>query len=112
MSALRAAGIKASVSAKAGSWFYTVYVTAESSAADGRCVTAVSAELVAQVEGIPEADRYAPQDAWGSLLVGQMPLIREGSLVSSDRVEHASGVAAALGDQVSAIGARIGAVNH
>jgi hypothetical protein len=109
---LRAAGMKASVSAKASSWFYTVYVTAESSAVDGRCVTAVTAELVARVDGIPEVDRNAPQDAWGSVLVGQMPLVRQSALVSSRRADHAARVASTLGEQVRAIGARIRAVNE
>jgi len=112
IAALRAAGVKASVSARASSWFYSVYVTAESSAANGRCVTAVSAELVAQVDGIPEADRFAAQDAWGSLLVGQMPLVRESALVSSGSAEHAARVVSTLGERVSEIGARIRAVNE
>jgi len=112
LTALRAAGMTASVSERASSWFYTVYVTAESSAADGQCVTAVSTELVAQVDGIPEPDRGAAPDAWGSLLVGQMPLVRESALVSSGRAEHAGRVASTLGAQVSGIGARIRAVNE
>ena len=112
VTALRAAGTTASVSAKASSWFYTVYVTAESSAADGRCVTAVRAELMAQVSGIPEADRSAPQDGWGSLLVGEMPLVRQSAMVNSSRTGHAAQVDAVVREQVTAIGARIKAVNQ
>jgi hypothetical protein len=112
VTALRAAGTTASVSAKASSWFYTVYVTAESSAADGRCVTAVRAELMAQVSGIPEADRFAPQDGWGSLLVGEMPLVRQSAMVNSSRTGHAAQVDAVVREQVTAIGARIKAVNQ
>ena len=111
VAALRAAGIAASASAKASSWFYTVYVTAESAAAGGHCVTAVRGELMAQVSGIPDADRAAPQDAWGSLLVGEMPLVRQSVLVSSKHAEHASRVNDAVREQLTAIGARIKTVN-
>ena len=111
VAALRAAGITASASAKASSWFYTVYVTAESAAADGHCVTAVRGELMAQVSGIPDADRAAPQDAWGSLLVGEMPLVRQSVLVSSNQAEHAAQVHDAVREQLTAIGARIKTVN-
>jgi len=98
-------------SAKAISWFYTVYVTAESAAADGHCMTAVRGELMAQVNGIPDADRAAPQDTWGSLLVGEMPLVRQSVLVTSNQAEHASQVNDAVREQLTAIGARIRTVN-
>jgi hypothetical protein len=108
---LRAAGVKASVSGRASSWFYTVYVNAQSAAAGNRCVTAVDTELMAQVDGIPEADRHAAEGAWGSLLVGQMPLIRQSALVSSERPDHAARLENAMREHLNTIGARIRAAN-
>lgn len=111
VASLRAGGVAASVSAKASSWFYTVYVTVESSAANEHCVTAVRGELMAHVSGIPDADRTASQDAWGSLLIGEMPLVRHSGLVSSTKSEHASRVGETVRDQLSAIAVRIKTVN-
>ena len=111
VASLRAAGIKASVSGRASSWFYTIYVTVGAAAEDDRCVSSIGAELMAQVEGIPEADRHAAKDAWGSLLVGQMSLAREGVIISSSRAGHRARAEASVRDQVGAIGARIRAVN-
>ena len=53
VAALRQAGVKATVSARASSWFYTVYVRLASVAAADRCVTAVETQLVARVQGSP-----------------------------------------------------------
>jgi hypothetical protein len=108
---LRTAGLEASVSGKASSGFYTAYLTAQSSSAADRCVTSLSAELMARVDGIPEADRYLEKDAWGSLLVGQMPLLRQTGLVSSSHAAHAGQVEAAVREHFTTIGARIRAVN-
>ncbi len=79
-SALRSAGLRATVSARDSSWFYSTIVGVASSASGGRCATALSTSLIAHVDGIPGADRYAP-DRWGSLLVGEMPLVSELAVV-------------------------------
>jgi hypothetical protein len=73
--------------------------------------TSLTAELMAQVDGIPESDRHAAPDTWSSLLVGQMPLVRQAILVRSARPEHGSRVETAVRAQVEAIGARMKAVN-
>src|SRR4029078_1864534 len=83
VAALRRAGIKATASAKASSWFHTVYLRLDSGIAANECVTAVETELVAQVQGIPEADKSAGPGAWGSLLVGELSLLRESALTIS-----------------------------
>ncbi|HUE90274.1 MAG TPA: hypothetical protein VMO26_29680 [Vicinamibacterales bacterium] len=64
---LRAARIRATVSEKASSWHDTVMLNVQTIAAGDSCVSALTTELVAQVEGFPEADKFAAPDAWGSL---------------------------------------------
>ena len=68
--------IRATVSEKASSWHYTVLMTVHRSPAGDGCASAVSTELVAQVEGFPEADKFAAPGAWGSILMGPMSLVR------------------------------------
>jgi hypothetical protein len=104
-------GLGATISEKASSWFYTVFVRTESVATAGRCVTALRTFLGTQVDGIPEVDRYATAGEWGSLLVGQLPLIDASALVESSAQDHPERVQAALRDQLTAIGARVAAAN-
>jgi hypothetical protein len=109
---LRALQVRATVSEKASSWFYSVLVSAHAAAVGGSCASAIGAELIAQVDGIPEADRHAAPGAWGSLLVGRLSLIRETAMVTSRAPEHAVPVETALRAQIAAIGERISAVNR
>jgi hypothetical protein len=109
--ALVAAALRATISQKASSWFYTVYVRAHTAAADQHCVTAVDAELMTRVDGIPEIDRYATDGAWGSLLVGDLSLIRTTAVASSLRADHAPRVRDTVRDQLKRIGLRIAAAN-
>jgi hypothetical protein len=109
--ALRRAGLRATVSARDSSWFYSAIVELNVSAAGGRCATALSTRLVAHVEGVPGADRYAPE-RWGSLLVGEMTLGSELSVVHTSAAGHATAVAQTLQKHVSAIGERIRLANR
>jgi len=104
---LRVARVKATVSEKASSWFYSVLVTTHSAAVGAACASAISSELIAQVDGIPEADRQLTAGAWGSLLVGPLSLIRETAMVTSPASVHAVPVQTALRAQLAAIGERI-----
>jgi hypothetical protein len=103
--------VPASVSEKASSWFYSVQISTTSNLTEGRCATSVWAELVAHVEGMPEADRYAAPGSWGSLLVGQLSLLRESAVVSSTIGDHQARVLSTLRVQAAAIGSRIKAAN-
>jgi hypothetical protein len=109
--ALAEAHVPASVSEKASSWFYSVQISITSSLTAGRCATSVWTELVAQVDGVPEADRYAAPGSWGSLLVGQLSLLRESAVVSSTPGDHQARVLSTLRVQAAAIGSRIKAAN-
>lgn len=110
-SAFRAAGLRATVSARDSSWFYSAIVGVSSNTSDGRCATALSISLIAHVNGMPEADRSSP-DRWGSLLVGEMPLVSELAVVHTTPSSHAAAVAAAVRKQISAIGERIRLANR
>jgi hypothetical protein len=110
-SALRSAGLRATVSVRDSSWFYSTIVGVASSASGGRCATALSTSLIAHVDGIPGTDRYAPE-RWGSLLVGEMPLVSELAVVHTTPSSHAAAVAAAVRKQISAIGERIRLANR
>ena len=109
---LRAAGLEASISETARSWFYSVVVRTNTATVSSACATAVTAELVAQVDGVPEADRRGPAGAWGSVLVGALSLVRETALVTSTPAEHPAPVDSALRVQLTTIGARIRAANR
>jgi hypothetical protein len=109
--ALAEAQVATSISEQASSWFYSVQVNTTSVLMEGRCATSVWTELVAQVDGMPEADRYAPPGTWGSLLVGQLSLLRESGVVSSTIGDHQTRVLSALRVQAAAIGGRIKAAN-
>jgi hypothetical protein len=111
VSALREAGLRATLSQAASSWFYTVEIELETLIAADRCVTSLTAELVAHVDGLPEADRGLPGNAWGSLLVGTMRLIRESGLIASSATEHAARATVELRDRLTAMGARIRKAN-
>jgi hypothetical protein len=108
---LRNARIKATVSEKASSWHYTVLVTVHKATAGEGCASAVTTELVAQVEGFPEADKFAAPDAWGSILMGPMSLTREIDLVTSGPREHDAAIQAAARAQVTALAERIRRAN-
>ena len=111
LDALRGAGLKATVSEKARSWFYSVVISSTAARVNAHCVTALSTQLVAEVQGIPEADRYAPAGSWGSLLVGSMPLVSITDLVTSPAKEHHSAVGVRLRAQLATIAARIRAAS-
>jgi hypothetical protein len=107
LSTLQSTALKATISEKASSWHHTVYVTASTVISDGHCATSVVTELMAQVEGIPAAERDAPPGHWGSLLVGQLTLIRHNGIVSSRAAAHAADVRSVLRDHLVAIGTRV-----
>jgi hypothetical protein len=108
---LRKSRVRATVSEKASSWHYTVHVTVHTATAGDGCASAVTTELVAQVEGFPEADKFAAPGAWGSVLMGPMSLARENDLVTSGPREHDAAVQAAARDQLSALAERIRLAN-
>jgi hypothetical protein len=112
VTALQATGLRGTVSAKAPSWFYTVEIEVRSRRADESCVTSLSADLVAHVDGWPEADRGLPANAWGSLLVGTMRLIHEAALVSAPPARHATHVTQELHARLTAIGERVRRANE
>ncbi|HXG89888.1 MAG TPA: hypothetical protein VNJ02_16285 [Vicinamibacterales bacterium] len=103
--------LKVTLSAKDSSWFYTVFVSATTVLVEGRCVTTVTSRLAAQVDGMPEADQIAPAGAWGSLLVGRLPLIEQSSTVVGPASSHVRDVLAALRQQLLLIGCRITRAN-
>jgi hypothetical protein len=108
---LRASRIRATVSEKASSWHYTILISVQTRAAGNECASAVSTDLVAQVEGFPEADKFAAPEAWGSILIGPMTLVRENDLVTSGQREHDAAVQAAARAQVTALAERIRRAN-
>jgi hypothetical protein len=118
--ALREAGVKASLSEKASSWFYSVVIrvtTAAASPASSQppvrgsvCVAFVETELVAQVAGFPEGDRNAT-GKWGSILIGQMPLVAKTDLVTGAPEEHDAAVRQAVRASVTLIATKLRAAN-
>jgi hypothetical protein len=108
---LRAAGVTATVSDRSSSWFHSVIVNIISARAGSNCVASVTADLVAEVHGMPEADLGRPPGAWGSLLVGHMPLLSSAELVIAPISEHDSAVRAAVRGQITAMTTRLRAVN-
>jgi hypothetical protein len=108
---LRNSRIRATVSEKASSWHYTVLMTIHRSATGSGCASAVTTELVAQVEGFPEADKFAAAGAWGTILIGPMSLVRENGLVTSAPKEHDAAVQAAALAQVAALAERVRRAN-
>lgn len=111
VAALGRENVGATVSAKGRSWFYSIVVDIRSQQTATECGTVVTTELVAEVAGIPEADRGIPDGGWGSLLVGPMPLIRDMALVIRPAVEHDAAVQQAIETHVAAIAARIRSKN-
>lgn len=111
VSTLAAAGIPATVSEKGSSWFYSVTMDLTSAAAGDGCATAITIELIAQVQGVPDADAQRAPQSWGSLLVGAMPLIRVHDLVTTPAKEHDAAVARAVDRHIAALSARVRAVN-
>jgi hypothetical protein len=109
---LRAAGLRATTSDRDSSWYYSAIVDVTSAATDGRCATALTTTVIAHVDGIPEADRGAPPAAWGSLLIGEMPLVTERGVVQTPMAGHAGAVGDALRAQAAAIGERIRQANR
>jgi len=111
VTALSRPSLKATFSATDSSWFYTVFVSATTILVEGRCVTTVSSRLAAQVDGMPEADQIAPAGAWGSLLVGRLPLIEQSSAVVGPASSHLREVLDALRQQLLVIACRITTAN-
>jgi hypothetical protein len=109
---LGSTGLKASISEKASSWHHTIYVTASNVISDGHCATGMVTELMAQVEGIPVADKELPAGQWGSLLVGQLTLIRHNGIVSSRASAHAADVRSVLREHLLAIATRVTTANN
>jgi hypothetical protein len=109
--ALTASRIKASVSAKARSFHYSIVTDVITREASGNCASGITTELVAEVTGMPEADRTASPGVWGSMLVGMMPLARDNALVIVPPVEHDAAVQREIESQVAAIAARIRSAN-
>lgn len=109
--ALTASKVKASVSGKARSFHYSIVTDVITREAGSGCASGITTELVAEVTGIPEADRAAAPGVWGSMLVGVMPLARDNALVIAPAVEHDSAVQRAIESQVAAIAARIRSAN-
>ena len=99
--------IAATVSEKGRSSPYSVVASLRTDQTAATCATAVTTELVADVSALPEADKSQPPGAWGSLLVGYMPLVRESALVMTAAVEHDAAVRKALVAHIAAIATRI-----
>jgi hypothetical protein len=108
---MRAAAVEATVSTKARSWFYSVTVDVRPQRVAGSCAVAITTELVAQVDGIPEADRYGSPGSWGSLLVGVMPLLRETALIAPAPGKRQAAVETAVRGHVAAFAAKLRAAN-
>ena len=108
---LAAAGLKVTLSDKASSWFYTVFVTVSSVRSAGQCSSSVITELTAQVQGIPEADRQVPAEKLGALLVGQLTLIRHNGIVSSRPAAHPGDVQSLLREHLTDIARRVALAN-
>lgn len=111
VSALVASGVKATVSEKASSWFFTAHVTVQTARIDDRCATSVHTELRTRVDAIPEIDRYATGGEWGSLMIGELSLIDLSMIAGSPRSDHAAQIRSMVHDQATIIGRRISAAN-
>ena len=111
VSALVASGVKATVSEKASSWFFTVHVTVQTARIDDRCATSVHTELRTRVDAIPEIDRYATNGEWGSLMIGELSLIELSAIAGSPRSNHAAQIQDIVQNQVAIIGSRIRTAN-
>jgi hypothetical protein len=109
---LQQSNIKATISEKTTSWFYSVVITVTSAVAGTRCAAALTTELLAEVQGMPEADRHVPAGTWGSLLVGHMPLIHLTGLVITPAEEHDAAVRDAVRARVTSIAERIRAARR
>jgi hypothetical protein len=108
---LREGGVKATLSLKALSWFYSVVISAAVSGIGSYCAASVTTELLAHVEGIPEADRSAPPGTWGSRLVGEMPLVRYTDLVTTPVQEHDAAVRRSLQTRLTMLSEKLRAAN-
>ena len=104
---LGAAQVRATISDKARSWFYSLVIELHTRQHGASCATAMSTELVAEVEAVPEADRHAPPGAWGSLFRGYMPLAHEADVVVGPPAGHDADVQRAVAAQVAAVAARV-----
>lgn len=111
LSTLGPTGLKATISEKASSWYHTLYVAASTVISDGHCATGLVTELMAQVEGIPLEERQAPAGHVGSLLRGQLTLIRHSGIVSSRAAAHAADVRSVLREHLQAIATRVMTAN-
>jgi hypothetical protein len=108
---LRTAGLSASVSEKARSSFHSVVIDITIQREHGLCAAAIGTDLVTEVRGIPEAERVAEPAAWGSLLLGYMPLLRGRAVVLGTAMEIGAAVRSAAEMHVASIAAAIRARN-
>jgi hypothetical protein len=100
--ALQSAGLKSTVRENASSAFFTVYVTATTVRSGSQCATSLVTDLMAHVEGAQDS---------GSVLVGEMSLIRHQGVVSSAHSAHTSNVHSVLRDHLKAIGTKVATAN-
>ena len=110
--ALGRAGLRATASEKARSWFHSIVIDVHTTLANAICASAVTTELVTEVEGIPDADRQRPPGTWGSLLRGYMPLVRETVLVTAPPASHDASVQTAVEAHAFTVAMKIRSVNH
>ena len=73
---LQDVGLKATVSERSSSWFHTVRTTLRTSADGEHCATSVTTELLAQAQGIPEADYYSPTSVGRPPYPRREPVVR------------------------------------
>lgn len=109
--ALRGGGLTATVSEKARSGFYSLVVAVRSRPTGPACAASVATELVAEVRAVPEADAAAAPGAWGSILKGALPLVRESTLVIAAPSAHDATVQDTVRAHAAAIAARVRAAN-
>jgi hypothetical protein len=108
---LRAGGVRATVSEVAPSWHHSLLITLSSAATPCGCSTALVIDLVAHVRGMPDADAHAAPDAWGSLLVGYMPLSSTTDVVTASAPTHPHAIEQLVRTRVDALAARIKSKN-
>lgn len=108
---LREAGVLTTLSERARSTPYSLETRVRSAAIGPYCATAISSELIAEVDGLPESDKAAAPGTWGSLLVGTMSLVREEALVTTAQEAHDAAVQRAVRSHVQAIAERVRRAN-
>lgn len=107
VTALRAASLTATVSEKAPSWFHSVVFAIGVLRVGDACAASIASEIITPVEAIPDADRHLPRDVWGSLLIGDMALVRHHTLVQAAPAGLASAVEHSVAAHAAAYAERI-----